>query len=1701
MKKHVKINSIFLFVLILAGSVVTNNFSNVHAQNPNLYVSAENSQFQNRVSGPQVIEVVIRDQNISDTDEGKGEPDVTINGKDLRMIQATDGNWYGYFSDRKQAQIADSTVGMTGKGLDFGTFCSRNTSILGVSVSDTEGIAIPVSGSGIGGENGINPPNQILQDCSLSSPYSKNSINVVRQAKAMNPGTGNVKLGQIGLVSQDLWPFIQLYDFSKGGNVIIQYNRGGGPQQTILTFDTAEKLVKHELDRSIYPRSSDVNLKITDLTLNIDPTDEDSWSFGTSSSNPSTYYLLYEESGKLDSDGTAGAVNLVPYLNSMMFKDNGVLKINPNTQGQTNVITIKDNDNSETNGDGEIDISLISTASGSIGAGKQPVTITETTPNSGIFTTYDPNNDSVLITTQNAQRGTSATIDYNKKPITLLIGFGKGTISLDEKLKGTEWNSGEEMPVILVDSDSNKNNLEKEDLDLFNPAYKAIPALSTGDPFTLGESGVGDASKIQSSFLSGFTLTPVSDKFTLTSSNLGTNTKTSVEKFSDRARIDPITTANINALVIDLKAPLKELYNSINNPFDSSKNFRGLNMFNYDIRSLNSTIDNVDIYLLVDESSSGILDSSGNPTNNLSAIKIVSDNRLQNLINLNSTKQVSNPQTLHSNLFSQSFTGNEPIGLLFTFTPIQNIGTQTRPIVADFFSYGILNDGLSKQDRIANQIVRVEMEELTKNSGKFRGSLEYIMLNQLNIFDSTTYEKIIPIDDEPVFLMIDELKGNDAPRINYDDLGTDGVQTAVSDQQDVLTHMGIVVLSVKTFKPGDTVGVNLFDKDLNVDSDLVDIYTVVDPAKFPGDLAADTIGLPNLGQIKNEPFGRLLEITFDDERWLKSTILHNGKSCLPISKSDGLASTGFTLVETGRQTGEFVGNFKIPAQYCSRNDGGIVKSTTGVDIGARYYDFRGQSSQAAITSASASVGATSGIVKLDRTSYPVPIGSVSDFFNSGKSSSTGPDGRSIFPYHLTAITKNGDTKSIDSGEEIGPKDTILYVQIHDADYNLSPNGEDKISQNIVGSNGPVKVLVNRGSSSVLLATAGGEEVKQGVITIGKSIKSGVTRELGPIVETAPGSGIFQFNLPIRYVDGPASTKCPVTPDSGFTKLDKTKTGILSRFDLSPSSGSYCIMQGDVITVEYSDQTDASGSQRTVTSSAAFDLRIGTLQSDRQSYIIGRDALITLIDPDLNFDAKKAETHSLDVLEWDSDNVRVTMGNLGGTITQNGKIFDSRPFGLRETGDSTGIFQTIIEIPSQIDGKPLDRDETIEITYTDWGTAGSDFVGQNDQKIELKFYTSNFQSLITLDKKVYSWTDKVYVTIVAPDHNFDVNKIDEIGTKSTNEIKISTRSNKLSQYKLVETGTDTGIFTGEIIMTGFKHDADGNPRTGDIDGMDTMPRTEPKSNGGPTNGFLESKNDDGLTVSFQYSDKKTTTSSALIRWNIGTIEWVQGITSANGDGIIRVIDPDMNLNPETVNNFSIDVWSDSDLGGIDLTVTETGQATGIFEGYVTFSTNDQSSGSRLRVNEGDYVTARYEDHTLPKPYTRADELKISSNTIVGPVVPSLERVPIFNPRIVDSFGSMINQVKVDQQIQITADISNNNITNQPFTYLIQIRDSSNTVTSLSWISGNLEKEQSFSPSVSWIPANAGNYSTTVFVWNSLDNPIALSPVVEFTINVI
>ena len=127
-------------------------------------------------------------------------------------------------------------------------------------------------------------------------------MNVIREEKTFNPQrtTPNaVDAGQIN-INASAWPFIQLFNFNPTGQVVVVYNRGGGVQTTTLNFDTVDQFADLEIDRDVYPRSAHVHVTMTDLQLNIDPTDEDSWTFGTNVSNTNqpgttdTFGLFYQ---------------------------------------------------------------------------------------------------------------------------------------------------------------------------------------------------------------------------------------------------------------------------------------------------------------------------------------------------------------------------------------------------------------------------------------------------------------------------------------------------------------------------------------------------------------------------------------------------------------------------------------------------------------------------------------------------------------------------------------------------------------------------------------------------------------------------------------------------------------------------------------------------------------------------------------------------------------------------------------------------------------------------------------------------------------------------------------------------------------------------------------------------------------------------------------------------------------------------------------------------------------------------------------------------------------------------------------------------------------------------------------------------------------------------------------------------------------
>jgi len=323
----------------------------------------------------------------------------------------------------------------------------------------------------------------------------------------------------------------------------------------------------------------------------------------------------------------------------------------------------------------------------------------------------------------------------------------------------------------------------------------------------------------------------------------------------------------------------------------------------------------------------------------------------------------------------------------------------------------------------------------------------------------------------------------------------------------------------------------------------------------------------------------------------------------------------------------------------------------------------------------------------------------------------------------------------------------------------------------------------------------------------------------------------------------------------------------------------------------------------------------------------------------------------------------------------------------------------------------------------------------------------------------------------------------------------TSTNGSTYAVAAETGPDTGVFTMEVALTGYSlGTANNNPQA-------TTNTSTCSASSSTGHDLIMAGQTDGVSVSYEYTNNVVVVASASVAFNIAEAGFDTSSASAGGSALLTVTDADENTNSGIIDTFTAAVFSDSDNGGFTLTMNETDEDTGVFEGTVFFTSTDATSGSNLRVSEGDTVTAEYSDTTLPEPYTDSDSLTVASTLTIGTAFPPLERAPADNARVVDAFGSSVAEVSVGQQVQIAADVSNGQSGDQAFAYLVQVQDGDGVTVSLAWITGSLTAGQSMSPALSWTPSDSGSYTATVFVWESVDNPTALSPTTSVSIDVV
>lgn len=768
--------TIVLVVLLIFPSMLSYNVKG-YSDHPNLFVSAENSVFQNHFSGAMVIEVIVKGDNIQ-LNQAQGEPNVNVNGKQLRMAQGSDGYWYAFFANTNAAKQADQIAlgGTPGQNLDFGVFCSGSTSssVLGTDFSQTEGVAIPDSSGLSGTTQGL----ASFNSCSgTPQPPSVDQDNVVRNPPSLNTNP-SVSTGQIG-INPNVWPVIQLFSFSNDVNV--EYDAATGTQSVDLTYFEIPN-ISISLDRSSYSAGSEVFATINDIQLDEDPTALDSWTFNVG--NPeATFYQAFSESG---GSNISGLVNLAPSLSSLGFQDNGKVEMNLGS-----VVSLKTNN-----------LQTSSSITANSVTYNQLVTFVETGPNTGIFES-DYNSISTIGILPNAPRGQSGSIEYDQQSTSIVSG-NSPTTGLTLGSGQGQFGPGQKQTITLSDSNQVLNSGIIEDLNDYRSSA-VVPTLKIGSPVTLvGASDVNFYPNPNS--LSNPISVPSSAPDTNSARLMVDTRSTTSTNFYEITLNLGITTATLKSLLIDVSQP----------------NSGGTNWVNYDLRSFQQQLG-------INSFSGTSMTLHFGSASSSSSVQIASPGTISSG---NGLAQISDSAV--ASIESQS--SSSPVYLEINFgSSGGNISHETdmQPIVFDLFSFGMENS-----QTMNNAVYRAELQETAPGSGIFTGTITYVVVNQLNQFDPNLIKSLQTFGSNIIFLVNGQMV--DQNGINFSISGSSaGQQTTVTSKNNLPTHTGVVTLDSANYRIGSPVTITLYDPDLVSGDNTIQSFTTVNDPNSP---AVDTVG-------------------------------------------------------------------------------------------------------------------------------------------------------------------------------------------------------------------------------------------------------------------------------------------------------------------------------------------------------------------------------------------------------------------------------------------------------------------------------------------------------------------------------------------------------------------------------------------------------------------------------------------------------------------------------------------------------------------------------------------------------------------------------------------------------------------------------------------------------------------------------------------
>ena len=209
------------------------------SSNPNLKVSAEGQNADNEITHINIIEVIVRDSDIGDL--GDSEPIIVVDDNTVLDMRFFSGAWYGYFaSDKIDESGLVATTNADGDDLDADGYTKSNIDDL------------------VRGEPTFDP-------LPLGAP-----------TPAPGDDDARVETGD---------PLVTLYTLD--GEFDVVYEKPANEQSVTLELDDPD--VSVSLDRTNYPRNTDVAVTIDDMAMNVDPTSEDTWFLVVGNASDSRY--------------------------------------------------------------------------------------------------------------------------------------------------------------------------------------------------------------------------------------------------------------------------------------------------------------------------------------------------------------------------------------------------------------------------------------------------------------------------------------------------------------------------------------------------------------------------------------------------------------------------------------------------------------------------------------------------------------------------------------------------------------------------------------------------------------------------------------------------------------------------------------------------------------------------------------------------------------------------------------------------------------------------------------------------------------------------------------------------------------------------------------------------------------------------------------------------------------------------------------------------------------------------------------------------------------------------------------------------------------------------------------------------------------------------------------------------------------------